>query len=827
MADTRNASRPQHRAAAATLVADLGLDLRYAARTLRRQPGFSVAVALTLALGLGLNATVLGMTDALLLRPFQFPDYQRLVVVWETPDMTSERQPVAPANYLDWREQTSTIDGLVAWEGWGATLTGRDEPERLQGFRVSPGFFEVLGRHPTVGRALVTGEDRPGRDRVVVIGDGLWTRRFGGRPEALGSEIELDGHAYTIVGIAPPEFDFPVGSQIWAPLAFTPERAADRSNRTLTVLGKLSPGRSLEDARAEMALISERLQQQYPATNRARAASVRTLSTAFREDGSGAFVGILQAAAGFVLLIACANLVGLLLARATDRERELAVRNALGASRTRIARQLVAETVLLGLVASVVAVVIAFAGLNLLRSSMPAEIAIHVEGWNNVRLDWRLIFVIPALATGLGLLVGLIPGVAACRRDLVESLKEGDRGVAGGHRRVRLRHALVTMQIALAFALLVGAGLAVSAGINLANQPGGFDARRLLTFTVPLPEARYAGDDARRQVTRDILDRIVAVPAVHRAAIANVLPAAGWSPSVTLVVEGAAEPEAADRPTAGFRVVSTGYFEALRIPVTAGRPFSPFDRETSEPVAVVSASLAAQLWPGDDPIGRRLRLDGVDRWVTVVGVARDVTMYNWWDGLDFSAVYVPAEQAPPAGDLSVVVRARGEPTALTGPLRAAVATVDSLMAVHGVRTMDAAIAESTFGLRFIGTLMAICGAIALILSFVGIYSMMAYAVSHRVHEFGVRMALGATARDVLRLALRQAAVLTGLGLAIGHVTAVALGLMMSSAVFGLVSLEPTTFLAVTVALGSVACVAAYVPARRTLHLDPASILRAE
>lgn len=810
------------------VIPDLMLDLKYATRALKRQPGFSLAVALTLALGLGLNATVLGMMDALLLRPFQFPDYQRLVVVWEVPNGTSERQQVSPANFLDWRQQTRNFDRLVAWEGWGATLTGRDEPERVQGLRVSPGFFEVLGVRPVIGRTFTSDEERPGHDRRLVIGNDLWKRRFGADPSVVGTQVLLDGEAYTLVGIAPPGFDFPVGSQVWAPLAFTPGRAFDRTNRTLTVLGKLLPERSVADAQAQLDLISRRLEEQYPDTNRERGVSVRTLSTAFREDTAGWFVGILQAGAGLVLLIACANLAGLFLARANDRQREVAVRTALGASRMRIARQLVTETVLLGLVASVLALLVAKTGLDVLRSSMPPEIAQHIEGWNNVRLDTRLVLVIPSLAIGLGLLIGLIPAVAASRTALTDALKEGERGGAGSVKRQRSRQALVVAEIAFTLALLVAAGLALGGGARLVNQPGGFDAQHLLTFDIPLPSSKYGEPDSRREVTNNLLARIEATPGVAGAALATVLPAAGWNPSVPFVVEEDPIPDPARHPRAGFRAVSSGYFQAMRIPIVRGRAFSTSDRQEAQPVAVISEALAERFWPGRNPIGGRLRLDdSPTTWVTIVGVAGNVTMYNWWDGVDFSAVYVPLLQAPPSGGLSAVVRTHGEPTAITGSIRRAVGSVNPLLAIHGVRTMQEAIIASTFGLKFLGSLMGICGGIALVLSIVGIYSMMAYVVSHRLHEFGLRMALGATASDILRLTMKQAGGLTAAGLVIGLGLAVLSSRLMSSSLFGIVSLDWTTLVAVSLGLAIVSFGAAYVPAQRSLRLDPAAILRAE
>lgn len=822
-------SRTRLSAALATIprgIATTATDVKHAARTLKRQPGFSVAVALTLALGLALNATVLGMMDALLLRPFQFPDYQRLVVVWETPKGTSERQAVSPANYLDWRKQTSSVQRLVAWEGWRATLIGRNDPERLQGFRVSPEFFDVLGMAPAIGRPFLSSEEQPGRDRVVVVGDGLWKRRFGGDRGMIGKQIVLDGESYTLVGVAPPGFDFPTGSQIWSPLAFAPERAADRRNRTLTVLGKLAPDASIAAAQAELDAIGRGLERQYPQTNRARGVSVLRLSSAFRESSSGPFVGILHGGAGIVLLIACANLAGLLLARANDRRREVAVRTALGAGTGRIVRQLMTETALLGLVASVLALFVARIGLEVLRSSVPADVALHIEGWNNVRLDSRLVFVVPALAIGLGLLVGLIPARAATRVDLTDALKEGERGAGSG--RQRIRQALVVAEIAFALALLVTAGLLVGGGLRLVNEPGGFDARRLLTLDLPVPESRYRDSGARHEFVTSLLAAIEAVPGVEAAAIANILPAAGWSPDVPLVAEEDPIYDPARRPRAGFRAVSPAYFETMRIPIVSGRPFSTFDREDSQPVAVISASLAARFWRGRDPIGRRLRLgESAVSSVTVVGVAGDVNMYNWWDGIDFAAVYVPLRQARLANELSAAVRTRGEPAAVTRAVRNAVGSVDPLIAIDGVRNMEERIAASTFGLDFMATLIGICGGIALALSFVGIYSMMSYTVSQRRREFGVRMALGATAADVLRLTLRDAGVLTAAGVGIGLVLAVSLGRAMSSAMFGLIPLEPQAFVVVSAALAIVSLLAAYLPARRSSRFDPAAVLRAQ
>jgi putative ABC transport system permease protein len=800
-------------------------DLRYAARAIVRQPTYAVAVALTLALGLGLNATVFGMMDALLFRPFQFADYQRLIVAFETPKGSTSREPVAPATFLEWRRQMRSVERLVAWEGWGATLGGGTDPERLQVFRVSPAFFETLGIQPPLGRAFDAMEEQPGQDRRIIIGDTLWKRRFGGDPRIVGTVVLLDDAPHTIVGVAPPGFEFPVFADAWAPLAFTTGRASDRRNRSLTVLGRLADGRSLGDAGAELEVMAMRLAAEYPDTHADRGTTVRSLSTAFRETATGGFVGVLQAGAVLVLLIACANLAGLLLARATDRQREVAVRSALGASRARIVRQLVAEIVLLALVASIVALVCARLGLDLLRSSIPADMARAIEGWNNMRLDWRLVPVIPAFSVLVGLVVGVIPALSATRGRVSDALKEGDRG--GGRRRQRARQVLVVAEMAFALSLLVAAGLALDGGARMIAAPGGFDSGSLLTFNVPLPESRYADPAVRRTFGETLQARLEGISIVQHASLANVLPAAGWSPTRPLQVEGLAVDDVSMRPTPGFRAVSAGYFETMGIPILSGRAFSSIDREDAQPVAIVSAALAARFWPSGNAVGRRVRISDSDRWLTIVGVAGNVTMYNWWDGIDLDAVYVPLRQSPPAANLSIAVRTRGEPASVSGAARAAVAALDPLLAIDNMRMMEQAIASSTFGLNMIGNLLGVGGAIALLLAIVGIYSMMAYAVSQRRHEFGVRMALGASANDVFRLSLRQAGALTAVGVTVGLALAAILGRVMSSALFGVVQLEPVTLLQVSVGLAAAALAAAFLPAWRSAKLDPASVLRSQ
>jgi putative ABC transport system permease protein len=799
-------------------------DVRNAARALRREPSFCLVVALTLALGVGLNATVFGMMDALLLRPFQFPDHQRIAILGELRRGTAEREPVAAADFLDWREQARSFETLSAWEGQGINLTGHGDAQRLQGARVAAGFFELLGVDAAVGQSLTT-DERSGDDRRVVLSHALWKRLFGGDPGIVGRQIVLDGEPYVVSGVAPPKFEFPVACEIWTPLALTPGQAAERDRRTLTVIGKLAAGTTLDEARAEMETIGRRIAAEHPRADRDRQVVIESLSEAFREDITPAIVGILQTAAGLVLLVACANLVGLLLARAIDRRRELAMRAALGAGRMRLVRQLVTETLLLALFSSALALVVARIGIDILQASMPAEAARYTEGWYNLRVDARLLLVTPVFAAVVGVGVGLLPALSASRANLTDALKDGTRGTAGSPGRSRARQTLVVAEITLALASLVAAALVVASGARLVGQPGGFDPRALLTVELAVPEHQYASPESRHALMDRLLAALETTPGVRRAALSSIVPAAGWSPSTALTVADQPVSDAAATPAVGYQLVSAGYFDAMSIPVLTGREFSTADRDGSQPVAVVSAATAERFWPGGHALGRRIRVGDDGRWLTIIGIVGNVTMYNWWDGVDFQRVYVPMLQAADGGVLFAAVRAAAAPAAIAPSLRASVQAVDAQLPIQRVRTMESAIQDSSLGLNFLTVLMSICGGIAGLLAMVGLYSLMAYSISLRTHEFGVRIALGGTTRGMLTLALKQAGRLTALGLACGALLACVLGWALSSALFGLVSVDATTVVAVSVALAVVSLAAAYLPARRTLRLDPTAILR--
>jgi predicted permease len=805
-------------------------EIRHSLRVLRKEPGFALVVGFTLALGLGVNATVFGMLDAMLLRPFPFPDAERLVVLQESPRGGSHPELVAPANFLDWRDQSESYERVVAWEWWDATLTTDEEPDRVQGFRVTPGFFELLGVEAAIGRTFAPEEEDVGKHRRIVLGDGLWKRRFGADSAIVGREILVDGEPYTVVGVAPERFAFPVGAQAWSPLALTAQRKADREDRTLVAAGKLVEGQTVDGAQEEMNVITRRLEREFPDTNRDRSAKVSVLSDALREGFTGPMVATLQGVAAIVLLGACANIAGLILARQIERRRELTLRTVLGASGARIVRQLAIENVVLALAASLLAILFAWAALEVLRTSMPAEMARFVEGWDNLGLNRRVAGLTPLLALGIGLVVGLPSAIAASRSDgsLSDAVKDGGRGTGAGVRQKRGRQSLVTAEIALALSLLVAAGLAVKGSRRLATEPGGFDTEDLLTLEIPLPESKYQGPAARRAFADDLLAGVADLPSVGRVSLSNILPAAGWSPATAFQIEGEPPPEPHLRPTTGLRIVSPGFFETLSIPMLRGRALSSIDSEDANPVAVVSASMAARFWPNADPIGKRLRLEDPEgAWMTVVGVAGNIRMFNWWDGEDAAALYLPWRQSPSRGTVHLALRTKGEAGDVAFAVREVLRSIDPALLVDRVRTMPQAVAENNFGLKYVGSIMGICGAIALLLSISGIYGLMAYATSQRSHEFGVRIALGATATDVMRSTMKLAAALTGAGVLIGLALALAIGEVLQSSLLGIVAFDPTVFAIAALGLAAAALVAALVPARRVLRFDPASILRSQ
>ena len=802
-------------------------DCRLAARRLLKSPGFTLVAALTLALGIGANATIFSIVDGMLLRPLPLDDVDRIVAVAETaPARNRDRLEVAPANFIDWRAQSRTLASLCAYNWWDANLMGVAEPERLKGALVTTDFFSVLGIEASLGRTFSPDEGNRGRHLVTVLSQSFWMRRFGGDPAIVGQTLVLNAEPYAVIGVAPEEFDFPNTTDVWAPLLLDGETAADRTSHYLNVLGRLAPDAAFADAQAELDVIAARLEEQYPVANAGEGIRLMTLAQGIRDEG-GAVIYVLQATAGFVLLIACVNIANLLLARGTSRKRELAVRVAHGASRWRILRLLLTEGLLLSLVGAACALVLAYVGIDLIRSTMPPNIARLVHGWNEIDIDRRLVFWTVVTAAASGLMFSFVPAWQASRPDLNETLKEGGR-TPGHGARSRLRSGLVVAEIALALTLLVAAGLTTRGSLALLYGSHGYDPDNVLTLQMRLPEAKYQDDDQRRQFWADVLARVRSLPQVEQAASISHLPSNGSSTGNLFLVEGRPEPPAGQWPAANYRVTSPDYFAALRIPVLRGRAFAERDDEDASPVVMISQSMADQFWPDEDPIGQRIRFRGLDTddpWVEIVGVTGDV-VHQWFGNRRRPTMYRPYDQAPRSSTM-MAIRTQGDPASLTAAVRDEFAAVDPDQPLFRVITMRQLMREGMIGLAYIASLMTIFGTIAIVLAAIGVYGVMAYNVSQRTHEFGVRIALGAGPRDVVGLVLRRVLWHSAIGLGLGLIAAYSLSNVIVAVLEGVVAMDAATFVGFAVFLTVVALLAGYVPARRALGVDPATALRVE
>jgi putative ABC transport system permease protein len=808
-----------------SLMRTLGLDLRYALRSNLQRPWLAGLIVLTLALGLGANAAVLAMVDALIVRPFPFPDVDRILLLADSsPDSQYRREQVAPANFLDWKRQSGRVQRMSAFAWWDVNLVGRDEPERVQGFRVSADFFPALGVQPALGRGFLADEETHGGHRRAVIGHGLWHRRFGGDPGIVGRTITLDAELYEVVGVAPQGFDYPMGAEVWAPLAFDAKAAAQRTNRNLTVIGRLAPDASLEEAKSEMTVIAERLQQQYPATNRERGVRVYTLSDGMLGDGMTPILALWQAAALFVLIIGCTNVVNLLLARGAERQRDIAVRLAMGADRRRVVRELLIESGLLALAAIPPTVLFAWIGLDALKGSMPANIARFVPGWMSMQVDLRVLAVTTLIALAAAVLFGIVPALQCTQPRLADTLKEGARGATTGPARQKIRRALVVAEITLALPLLVASAMGAIGAHRFLYGHQGYDAHRVLGMEMVLPQAAYRGDDARRHFVERVLERAAVIPGIERAAVMNIMPARGNNSSRTLEIEGRPNTDPAFPPTVDFRSATPEVFAVFDIPVHRGRGFTAADGENAQPVVVISESLAGRYWSGEDPLGRRLKL-GTGPWLTVVGICGDV-VHDWFNRRDYPTAYVPYAQSP-TGNFGLAVRTAGDPAALSAAARAAVRAVDANQPVYDVMTLRAALRERTLGLQYIAAVMGVLGALALVLAAGGVYGVMAYMVTQRAHEIGVRIALGATRADVIKLTVSHTVRLAAVGVTLGIALSVLLGRLIEWGLLGTASVDARVVAALAAVLSLSALAAGYVPARRAASIDPICTLRGE
>jgi len=803
-------------------------EVRVACRALTRYPLITAAIVLTLAIGLGVNAAAFSQLDALVLRPFRLPDIDRLVVVSEWSEENSSphdaKETVSPANFFDWKSQTRTIDHLSAYTWWQINMSGGDEPERVQGFQVSGDFFQALNVTPALGRLLNERDTAGGPHRVVVLGYGLWKRRFGARTDIVGQTIKLDGNSYDVVGVAQEGFDFPLSAALWGPIDASPELVQERRDRYFTVLGRLSPGRSIHDAQADLTVIGDRIRREHPVENRRYRPLVQSFTFGMIDPGIDQILGIVQIGALIVLVIGGANVVNLLLARGWDRRREMALRLAIGAGRVRLLRQLLVESMVLAAIAIPVSLAFAWAALNLLKSAMPARILPFVPGWNDLGIGGRLVLVISATAMIVSMLLTIFPALQAAKSDVVAALREGGRSVAGGRSGRVVRSGMVVLQMAVALPLLVASGLAASAARDFALGPQGYDPNGLVTMRTVLVESTYPDAVSRRLFAERLIDGASRLSGVEAAATASFVPSGDSNASRELIIDGRADEGPDRRPTAPYRTVSPRYFETMRIPVSAGRSFTSADNADAMPVAIVSQALASRIWPRENPIGRRLKIGGAEdqRWMTVVGVCGNI-IDDWYSRRNSPMLFVPMSQRP-TYIVNLVVRAAGDPALLSGELRQVLKSVDPSQPPVHVTTMTTMVRERTVGLRMIASIMGVLGVLAVVLAAVGLYSLMAYHVAQRRHEIGVRMALGASQITVIGQTVRRACWLAGAGVLIGLVPAwLVRGLLRN--IFFNVSAQPELYGAIVLALVAIAIVASIVPARQASKVDPAVTLR--
>ncbi len=808
-------------------------DIRYGMHMLLKSPSFTLVAVVALALGIGANTAIFSVVNAVLLRPLPYKNPERLVMMWQTNLRQGIGQDsVAAPNFLDWREQSQSFEHMAAYRGQSFNLTVGDKPEQLPGAVVSASFFQVLGVKAALGRLPQTEVDQPGGNLVAVLSHGLWQRHFGADPNLIGKPLTLNGESFTAVGIMPPGFKYPLDdTEVWAlskravpELPITIPGIDDpltlRGATYLKVIARLKPGVSLTQAQAEMATVSHRLEQYED--NEGVGVKIIPLQEQLVGD-SRLVLLVLLGVVGFVLAVACANVANLLLARAAVRQKEIAIRHALGASRWRLARQLLTESVLLSVIGGVLGLVLAWWGIDLLMASIPEEIPRVKE----VSLDPYVLGFTFAVSVLTGVLFGLAPALGASKPDLNSVLKEGGRTSTESIRRNRVRSLLVVSEVALALVLLVGAGLMMQSFLRLSEVNPGFNPENLVTAGLWLPQFKYPEDAQQVAFYTKLLERVAQLPGVSSSAAISVLPLTGSNVSTSPRVEGRPEPDEGERSEVQLRSVSPGYFRTMGIPLLQGRDFSTRDDEDAQGVVVISEAGARRLFGSKDAaMGERLDYVGdmeIHSWSEIVGVVGDVHE----SGLDQEAtaeVYAPYRQLPSAF-MSVVTRSALDPTNLTNAIRREVQAIDKDQPILEARTMNERIAESIAARRFSMQLFAVFAGIALVLAVVGIYGVMSYTVARRTHEIGIRMALGAGRGDVLHMVVGQGMILAAVGISIGVIAAFALTRVISSMLYGVSATDPVTFVGVAMLLTIVALVACYIPARRATKVDPMVALR--
>jgi len=797
-------------------------DLRYALRQLLKAPSFTAIAILTLALGIGACTAIFSVVNTVLLRPLDYPEPGRIVIVRETQLPQFPEFSVSPPNYLDWEKQTKSYEYLAAYTGAGLNLTGEGEPQRLLGVKATAHYFDAYGVKPVLGRMLLPEEDAPGKNHVVVLSYPFWQRVFGGTRDVVGRAVQLNGEPYTVVGVAPIGFGLTSKVDVWTPMAFKPDETANdaRGGHYIGVVGRLRPGVTVAQARAELEVIASQLAKQYPDSNKGWGILMMPLQDYSVRDVRPVLYTLLGAV-GCVLLIACANLANLLLARATARHREISIRAALGASRGRLVRQLLTESVVLSLCGGAAGVILARWGLYALLALAPTSLPRISE----IHLDSGVLIFSLALSIITGLVFGIAPAWLAARADVNEALKQGTRGSTEGGARGRLRSALVVLEVTFALMLLGGAGLLARSFMQLAHVDPGFAPENATLLRLALPAKKYAMPEQQTAFADALLERVKVLPGVQSAGITHSMPLAG-DYVLGFNIEGRPAIAPSDLPSTNYYAVTPDYFRAMGIRLIRGRIFTPQDDAKAPRVAIINETMARQHFPNEDPIGKRINItQGPDAWRQIVGIVGDIKQYGV-DKATSAQSYEPFAQVP-FSSLILVIRTNGSPAALLGALRPAVYAVDKDQPVGTIRPLEEIMAESIARQRFAMTLLTVFSLVALIIAAVGIYGVMAYSVVQRTGEFGIRMALGAQQRDVLCLVLAQGGKLVGLGLIIGLAGTLAASRAIGSMLFNTSAQDPLTLGSITLLLGAVAFIACLLPANRATKVNPIEALRAE
>ena len=800
-------------------------DLRYSLRMLWKSPGFTLVAILALALGIGANTAIFSVVNAVLLRPLPYRESDRLAIMWEK--AATQDTSVSYLNFTDWRDQNQSFEEITAFRRASFNLIGAGEPERLAGRMASANFFKTFGASLSKGNDFPASEDRVGGQKVVILGHGFWQRRFGGDEAIVGKQITLNNQSYMVIGITAPDFRFGLDTDIYTLIGQSEDQCfkSRGCHPGIYVVGRLKPGVSVEQGRADMDAIMGRLGQQYPDTNTDRRIHIESLYDNTVQDVRPALF-VLLGAVGFVLLIACANVANLLLARSAVRQKEIAIRTALGASRWRIIRQLLTESVVLGIFGGAIGLLLALWWTDALKSLVPG----NIPRMSEARMDLRVLSFTILVSLLTGIVFGLIPALQASKPELQEALKEGDRGSTGGRHRVR--SALVVSEIAIALVLLIGAGLMVKSLWRLQNVSTGFQTRNLLTMQLSYT-VRPNETDRARVFFNELEEKVKATPGVESVALSNGLPFLG-APEDSLQVKGRPKPKPNEEMMSVEYIVTPDYFRTLGIELKRGRLITEQDRVGTPLVAVIDESFAQKYFPNEDPIGQHLNAGSGVNDVEIIGIVGHVKHYGLDGEVPVDPQYylalrqIPDELvAPVLRTVTMSVRASGDPAQLVGAIRQQVLSTDKDQPVFNARTMEQVIAESIASRRFAMLLLSIFACVALLLASVGIYGVMSYSVTQRTHEIGIRMALGASAGDVLKMVVGQGMLLVIIGVACGLIGAFLVTRVMASLLFNVSTTDPITFAGISLLLALVALLACYIPARRATRVDPMTALRYE